>query len=684
MARRAGRGVAIARSLLRTQLPLLLLAAIPTLLLLKFGGYHVRHGGWVALALGIWACVEAARGRLSAARSVAGVATIAFVALLAWTIASITWVDVSRHDAWVEAVRVAGYAAAFVLGGALLATARSFARCVVYLAIGAAAFAVVTVGRMALADEPLRLFVAGRLDWPVGYAPGIAALYLMGALLLLGVSCATERSWALTRDARSQAASACALAGAGVCASLAFLAQSRGTLPAIAVALVVALLATPDRVSWLLRLGIVGVGLLAVRGPLGAVYTAQYDLRQAPFVEGANPAALLEAAKESVHDAGFAIAAMALAVAIAGFVLAPLAVWLTAQVRAWQGRSSVSLAIPGVALLVAALVAGLALGGGGWAREQVDGCLNPPERVNDPGSATSYFANTGTGRCDYYRVALQNFGDHPLLGVGAGNFHGTYVLARETAEEPRYAHSLPLQLLGETGIVGGALGGVVLACVLLAAWRFARSGPGRDPAFAGAIALLAYWTTHASLDWLWQLPALTLPACILAGGLVACVSPGQRPVPRPLAISGAAGVALGLVALILPVTMADQALRRARDPELQERDPRAALVAARDAQEYDPTWAEPAITEASLQLAAGDRERAADAARRAVELEPKAWSVQYRSSGFIGLSDTQEGRDAFVAARRLNPQLPAVVEREESPRGDGPTPTPDSLQDPDA
>jgi len=120
-----------------------------------------------------------------------------------------------------------------------------------------------------------------------------------------------------------------------------------------------------------------------------------------------------------------------------------------------------------------------------------------------------------------------------------------------------------------------------------------------------------------------------------------------------------------------------------RDEAARERDAGAALAAAVDAQEFDPTWAEPAITEAILHAAAGRRKQAADAARRAVSLEPRSWSTQFRASGLIGLDDTADGRTAFQAARRLNPRLPADVTEDEGLAERGST-DPDSLQDPDA
>jgi hypothetical protein len=665
--------------LVRPWIAPLALALVPTLLALRFGGYHSRHAGWAVLLLCAWACVELTRGRFSALRSVGGVASVAMVALALWTTASIAWVDASRHDAWVEALRATGYAAAFLLGGVVLANARAYARFACLSGAGIAAVGAISLVRM-LGDSPLEGFVAGRLDWPIGYAPGMAGMSLFAMFLLLGVSVASEQRWHARRYALDLGASALALGGAGMCAGLALLAQSRGTVPAVAVAIVVALVATPHRSTWLLRLGAIIVALFAVRGTLTEPFQTQFDLRQAPFTEGADPAALLAAAEAAARGAATATLLVAVVLAVVGAALVPVGGWLTRRVGELEDRVGFAVALPLTIAVLAVAVTTLVAGGGRtWVVDQWRGCVDPPERVNDPGSGSSYFANSGTGRCDYYRVALESVPEHPLLGLGAGNFRSEYVRERATAEEPRVVHSLPLQLLAELGVVGAALGATVLTCVVLAARRFIRSGPSRDATFAGAIGALGYWTAHASIDWLWQLPATSLPALALAGGLVACVSPQQRRVRASTAAPFAAAALLACVALVLPVTMADSALRRARDPKLQESNRAAAISAARDAQSYDPTWADPAITEGVLQFAAGHRELAAEAGRRAVRLEPDSWSVQYRASGLIGLDDTAEGLAAFQAARRLNPRLPANVTEDDDVDAD-----PDAIQNPDS
>jgi hypothetical protein len=60
---------------------------------------------------------------------------------------------------------------------------------------------------------------------------------------------------------------------------------------------------------------------------------------------------------------------------------------------------------------------------------------------------------------------------------------------------------------------------VAAATALGAAAVRARRRTG--PAAAGAIALLAAFALHASIDWLWEMPAVTLIALLAAASLTA-------------------------------------------------------------------------------------------------------------------------------------------------------------------
>ena len=85
------------------------------------------------------------------------------------------------------------------------------------------------------------------------------------------------------------------------------------------------------------------------------------------------------------------------------------------------------------------------------------------------------FTSGGGNRYDYWRIAWRQFTDHPLEGVGAGNFDRTYFLERRTNEDVRQAHSIELQTLGETGLVGALALAAFLVAVFAGLWRRARA-----------------------------------------------------------------------------------------------------------------------------------------------------------------------------------------------------------------
>src|SRR5207237_678789 len=111
----------------------------------------------------------------------------------------------------------------------------------------------------------------------------------------------------------------------------------------------------------------------------------------------------------------------------------------------------------------------------------------------------------GSNRYDFYRVALDEFVAHPLVGIGADNFQQQYLRHGRSSETPRYPHSVELRTLSETGIVGSALGLAGLAAALAAGWRAVRAAPGRE-LLAGEVAIaalggFAYWLVHGSVAW---------------------------------------------------------------------------------------------------------------------------------------------------------------------------------------
>jgi len=89
----------------------------------------------------------------------------------------------------------------------------------------------------------------------------------------------------------------------------------------------------------------------------------------------------------------------------------------------------------------------------------------------------------GNGRSDLWLVAWRMTQDHPIAGVGVGDFQlrsagyvrepGSLEYVRLIAEQPHVVHNTYLQVLVETGIIGLALfAAAVLGC-MAAAWRAA-------------------------------------------------------------------------------------------------------------------------------------------------------------------------------------------------------------------
>jgi peptidoglycan/LPS O-acetylase OafA/YrhL len=134
------------------------------------------------------------------------------------------------------------------------------------------------------------------------------------------------------------------------------------------------------------------------------------------------------------------------------------------------------------------------------------------------GASTSRLAAAGSNRAAYWRVAVRSWADHPVRGEGAGSFSVTWLRERDLAERVRNAHSIELETASELGLVGLALLALAFGAVALAARRLLTG----DAALAvGPAAALLAWLLHASVDWDWQMPALTGVAAILAGLVIA-------------------------------------------------------------------------------------------------------------------------------------------------------------------
>ena len=148
------------------------------------------------------------------------------------------------------------------------------------------------------------------------------------------------------------------------------------------------------------------------------------------------------------------------------------------------------------------------------------------------------------GRISEFRSALMMIGDHPLLGVGSGNYEIEYpqyqrVIALDPRHEERAAHSLYLEVAAENGTIGLAVFGALLAYALTGMMRtraaLLRAGDDElaQLTMALAIAFMGFLTGSIFLHlayprFFWLFVGLALAVRGLTAGALA-------PQPQPLA-----------------------------------------------------------------------------------------------------------------------------------------------------
>ena len=148
------------------------------------------------------------------------------------------------------------------------------------------------------------------------------------------------------------------------------------------------------------------------------------------------------------------------------------------------------------------------------------------EPVVDPVDLNVRLFNiSGSGRARLH-VASDGARDAPLLGNGAGSFEYVWYEKRPSLTVVRDAHSLYLETLGETGVIGLGLLVAVLLLPVIAAVRARRT---RFIPFG--IAAYLTWAIACAIDWHWELVGLTVTA-LLAGS--AALLAAERPNPRAL------------------------------------------------------------------------------------------------------------------------------------------------------
>lgn len=620
------------------------------------GGYDADTWYWGALALlALLAAVVIGRGPRAIHLARAGwVALVAFGLYVAWSYLSISWAR-SPGDALTGSNRALLYLLAFATLLVLPWTTRTALIALLVFVLGVGGVGIVLLFRLASADHVSDLVISGRLAAPTGYFNSTAALFTMAALSAIALGARRE----LPAPLRGLLL---ALACAGL--QLGVIVQSRGwlfTLPLIAL---VGIAIVPD------RLRVVAAAVV----PVGATLVPVHRLLD--VYNGHSGHALDHAASRAGHSA--------LLVCAAVFFLTTLLAWadallprprLSAARRRLLGSLVIAVAVVGIAAGAQAATHGHPVR---FIERQWNGFSHPLRTASG-----SHFTDVGSGRYDFWRVALDAFAAHPIGGLGQDNFVNYYTPRRRTGEEPSWTHSLELRLLAHTGAVGFVLFVVFLVAAVVAALP-ARRRPGLDAAVAGAALLpLVVWLIHGSVDWFWEVPALSGPALGFLGMTGALAGAARReraiagsPAPREAATAGSRGTRLlvatagGLALLACTAALAFPYLsvrETSIASDIEASNPAKALSDLQTAADLGPLSAVPGRLAGTIALQTGRYAVARERFAQVIERDPGGW-YGWLGAGLAAsaLGHRSQARQDFEQAASIeasNPTIQAALQR---------------------
>ena len=436
------------------------------------------------------------------------------------------------------------------------------------------------------------------------------------------------------------------------------LTQSRAGLIAAAVVVALALWLSERRVEAAL------LGLLAA-GP--AIVVAGWAFTRPALVEdGATRA-------DRVSDGRLL---GVLIVIGAAAVLALVALVPVERLVATRRRDVVRGLVGAVALVAVVGALGLVASVGNpftWAADQIGGS---GEVVNDPGRLGSLETNN---RTVWWGEAWQVFRAHPAGGTGARTFEIARKRYRDDAANVTEPHSLPLQLLSDTGLPAFLLGlALVVGLGLGLRATVRRLEPGERAAAVGLVALPLAFGLHSLVDYDLDFLAVAAPTALVSGALLAAGRPSAIARSRAIVTAGAVVGALVAVWVLAAPELSTRAVARAYR-QIDAGDLAAAASSARRAQSLNPLSPEPLYARATVASAAGDNAAAERFYVQATRLQPENPDTWWELGVFrqIALGNQCSAYFALNAAYTLDPkssrftptgplaQAAAAVERSE-------------------
>ena len=612
---------------------------------------------WVPVGLGIvLACAMGVVARPMHPSGPAALALGGLVGLGIWSESSTAWAE-SVENAVMSGNRWLVYGALLLLMLVLLRSDRRSALLLGAAGLGMGAVAVTVLARL-LGANPGALFLGGRLNSPLGYINGEGCLFVMGFWLSFAVA-----------EARRALVAGPAAGMATLMACLALLSQSRGTALAMLGSLILVVALVPGRTRRIYGLLVVAAGVTSAAPDLLRVYDHT--------VAGSVPV-------EIGHTAGRSALLAALAVG---------AVWalLTWALGLLRSRDVPRVRRLGAWLLVVPVVLTLAVAASSVQRIEHDvrdqwhaftHLAGPSAGGSSSASASqSRLLSGGGNRYDYWRIAWRVWREHPLLGVGAGNYPRSYYQQRATTEDIEQPHSIELQVLSELGVIGALLLAGFIAGI---GWGVARMRPAarRSPLtrslMVGAVGAFVAWLVQTSVDWMHLLPGLT--AIAIAGAAVllrprpasgagvrlrsTAADPGRPSLRRTL--TSRLALALGASAVAVTLLVAGASLSRQglselyraqAQSELDGGHPATALTDTNRSLNIDSDAVETYYVKAAA-LARFDQATGAETAlRQALAQEPNNF-VTWALLGDIAIRERRMGRAKrdYDTAHKLNPR----------------------------
>lgn len=525
-------------------LPPAFLVGLGLWLAFSSGGYSTGDWAFPAMALGVAGMAAAALAVFPRRPRQLSLAVLAlYCGYAVWVLASNIWAG-STDSAWQATGRTFMYVLALALALTFFTSSRAQKAFKQLVMAGALVLLAACIWQLWTTGDLASLFVGNRLTFPVGHANAAAALFLIPFWPLL---------WLGAGPYEPAPVRGVALGLATGLVGLALMTQSRAAAWSLGITLILLFVLSPGRLRLLLYL-LIPVLLMVYAFPMLNAY----------WTEGTETL--------SGGTAARTLTVAALAAGFMGMIVALLEKWIKVS-----GRMK---AIFGTVVL-AGCIAGLIYGAvtltqdsGGpvawfldrWEELRAEPASDVPATTFLPdGTPTPAVTRADVWDSSWHQLV----GDLPL-GAGAGN----PVAPSEPSEAQ--AGSFVLRVLGETGVVGGALayGAMLLslAGILLprtvagvrgtgAAWRArhqaARAKAGaatggapvstvtRRPAsrwgldsmaYGWEMALLAaalFWFIHANLERLWEMAGITMPALLmLAAALAATDSRARTMWPR--------------------------------------------------------------------------------------------------------------------------------------------------------